>query len=85
MEFRVFLILDWLPNQNLRTQSADLFTHCWRENNWIHFFFRKAFELYKMQTSSSRIWTRITRSISYDDNHLTTGTQDITLDNNTIN
>ena len=29
---------------------------------------------YKMQTALSRIWTRITVSISYDDNHHTTST-----------
>ena len=27
-----------------------------------------------MQSASSRIWTRIAVSISYDDNHYTTGT-----------
>ena len=27
-----------------------------------------------MKSASSRIWTRITVSISYDDNHYTTGT-----------
>ena len=27
-----------------------------------------------MQSFSSRIWTRVTVSISYDDNHYTTGT-----------
>ena len=27
-----------------------------------------------MQSVSSRIWTRVTVSISYDDNHYTTGT-----------
>ena len=32
LEFRVFLFLDWLPNQGLRTQSVLLFTHNWREN-----------------------------------------------------
>ena len=37
-EFRVFLLLDYLPNQGWRTQSTLLFTHCWRENNWIHIF-----------------------------------------------
>ena len=30
-----------------------------------------------MQSVSSRIWTRITVSISYDDNHYTTGTETI--------
>ena len=35
-EFRVFLLLDWLLYQGLRTLSALLlFTHSWRENNWI--------------------------------------------------
>ena len=28
----------WLPNQGWRTQSVLLFTHSWRENNWIHTF-----------------------------------------------
>ena len=30
-----------------------------------------------MQSVSSRIWTRVTLSISYDDNHYTTGTHNI--------
>ena len=34
-----------------------------------------------MQLVSSRIWTRVAVSISYDDNHYTTGTMEyITLD-----
>ena len=37
-EFRLFLLLVWLPDQGQSTQSALLFTHCWRENNWIHTF-----------------------------------------------
>ena len=37
-EFRVFLLLDLLPHQGWRTQSALPFTHSWRENNWIHTF-----------------------------------------------
>ena len=36
--FRDFLLQDKLPNQGLRTQSALLFTHRWRENNWVHTF-----------------------------------------------
>ena len=31
-------LLDQLPHQGWRTQSALLFTHNWRENNWIHTF-----------------------------------------------
>ena len=37
-EFRVFFLLDQLPHQGRRTQSALLFTHNWRENYWIHTF-----------------------------------------------
>ena len=32
-----------------------------------------------MQSVSSRIWTRVTVSISYDDNHYTTGTITVEL------
>ena len=32
-----------------------------------------------MQSVSSRIWTRVTESISYDDNHYTTSTSHIDL------
>ena len=33
-----------------------------------------------MQSVSSRIWTRVAVSISYDDNHYTTGTSIIFVD-----
>ena len=33
--------------------------------------------LYEMQSVSSKIWTRVAVSISYDDNHYTTGTSKI--------
>ena len=36
--------------------------------------FSRVSVLCKMQSVSSRIWTRVTVSISYDDNHYTTGT-----------
>ena len=32
-----------------------------------------------MQSASSRIWTRVAVSISYDDNHYTTGTPILTF------
>ena len=35
--------------------------------------------LREMQSVSSRIWTRVTVSISYDDNHYTTGTSVIII------
>ena len=37
-QFRVFFILDRMPNQDLITQSLLLFTHSLRENRWIHVF-----------------------------------------------
>ena len=36
--------------------------------------FPRVLVLCEMQSVSSRIWTRVTVSISYDDNHYTTGT-----------
>ena len=37
-EFRVFLLLNWLPKQDERTQSALIFTHSWKDNRCIHAF-----------------------------------------------
>ena len=34
-----------------------------------------------MQSVSSRIWTRVAVSISYDDKHYTTGTKYVYIDN----
>ena len=39
--------------------------------------FPRVLVLYEMQSVSSRIWTRVAVSISYDDNHYTTGTSKI--------
>ena len=33
------------------------------------------FSIYKIQSVSTRIWTRVAVSISYDDNHSSTGGQ----------
>ena len=38
--------------------------------------FPSVLELCEMQSVSSRIWTRVAVSISYDDNRYTTGTSD---------
>ena len=46
-----------------------LFTHSWRENNWIHTFSKGISALW----NAIRVWTRVAGSISYDDNHYTTG------------
>ena len=37
--------------------------------------FPRALVLCEMQSVSSRVWTHVTVSISYDDNHYTTGTR----------
>ena len=37
-EFRLFLLLDWLPYQSWRALSTLLFVHSSKENHWIHFF-----------------------------------------------
>ena len=37
-----------------------------------------------MQSVSSRIWTRVAVSISYDDNHYTTGTSTNSTNNNVV-
>ena len=54
-----FLSLSYLPTPPL-----------WHKVN----FLSGVLVLCRMQSVSSRIWTRITVSISYDDNHYTTGT-----------
>ena len=41
--------------------------------------FPRVLVLCEMQSVSSRIWTRVTMSISYDDNHYTTGTSIIII------
>ena len=69
----VFLLLNLLLHQGWRTQFVLLFSHSWRENNWIHTFPR-VLVLCEMQSVSSRIWTRVAVSIYYDDNHYTTVT-----------
>ena len=35
-EFRVFLLLEWLPYLVKRAKSTLILTHTWREYNWIH-------------------------------------------------
>ena len=67
-----------MPHQGWRTQSALLFIHSWREINWIHTF-PKVLVLCEMQSVLSRIWTCVAVSISYDDNHYTTGTSYLIL------
>ena len=66
----VFLLIDWLPYQVQRASSTLLFTHSWREDNWILNFVR-ALTLCKMQMVSSSIWIWVVISISYD-NYYTT-------------
>ena len=37
-EFVVFLLLEQLPYQGYRAQSALLFTYSWKENSWMNTF-----------------------------------------------
>ena len=67
-EFRVFFPLGWLPNQDLKSQFVQLFTHIWVIICWfIHFY--KPLEWTEAQKDSSWIWTRVTDIISYVNNH----------------
>ena len=54
------------------SQQIFYITHSWRENNWIHTFPKGISAMWN--AVSSRIWTRVAVSISYDDNHYTKGT-----------
>ena len=49
-----------------------MFTHSWRENNWVHTF-PKDIVLSEMQSALFKIWTHAAVPIFYDDNHYTTG------------
>ena len=68
LEFKVFLLLDWLPYQGLRTKSPLLFTHSWRGNLWV---LPRTLAWSKRQTALFRFWTRVTNFISYGDNRYT--------------
>ena len=62
-----------MPHQGWRTQSALLIIHIWRENNWIHIFPKSISAMWNA-ISLVQDWTHVALSISYDDNHYTTGT-----------
>ena len=49
-----------------------LFTHRWRENNWIHTFHKDISAMWN--AISCRIWTRVAVSISDGDNYYATST-----------
>ena len=68
----VFLLLDWSPNQGWRTQSYYLFIAGGRIIGFIPF--PRVLMLREVQSASSRIWTCVAVSISYNDNHYTMGT-----------
>ena len=71
--FRLFLLLDWLPNQGWKTSLPYyLAITGGRMRGLIPF--PRVLMLCEMQPATSRIWTRVTMSISYDDNHYTMGT-----------
>ena len=60
-EFRVFLLLDWLPHQGWRTQSVLQFTHSWKENNWIDAFD----DTVKVLNHTVRCWVHLILSKCY--------------------
>ena len=65
-EFRVFLLLDWLPHQSWKP-SLPYYLRI-AGGRIIGFIpFSRLLVLYEMQSVSSRIWTRVAVSISYDD------------------
>ena len=72
-EFRVFLLLDQLLRQGWRASlSYYLPIAAGRMIGFIPF--PSVLVLCEMQSAWSRIWSRVAVSISYDDNHYTTGT-----------
>ena len=72
-EFRVFLLQDWLPNKAKEPSfTYDLPITRGRLIGFIPF--PNVLVLCKMQSASSRFWTLVAVSISYEDNHYTTGT-----------
>ena len=64
--FRVFFLLDQLIYQGWRAQSVLLFTHSWRENSLIRTLLKGISTIW---TAPSGIWTNVTVSVFYDDNH----------------
>ena len=71
IKFKIFLLLDLLSYQGQRAYSDQQVTNSWKENILI-LSFRSGLLLCERPTSSSRIWTRVPKSVSYDDNHYTT-------------
>ena len=69
LEFRAFLLLDWLLYQSKRSQSTLQFTHRWRENNWIHTFPKSISVNVKCKQSCQGI--ELTVSITNDCNRYT--------------
>ena len=67
----LIFLLDWLPIQGQRTQSALLFIQSWRQTDWF-ICSPKALAWNDIPTTLSRIWIHITDSISYDDNRYNT-------------
>ena len=59
--------------QKFKFLSATDSVKSWEGMNRLDNFLR-VLVLCEMQSVSSRTWTRVTVSISYDDNHYTTGT-----------
>ena len=72
-KFTIFFFLDWLSN---KVKDASLPYYLPTAGGRIIGFIPslRVLVLCKMQSASSRIWTRVAMSILFDDNHYTTGT-----------
>ena len=73
-EFRVFLLLDKLNITKAEEPSLPYYLPITGERIIGFIPFPRVLVLCEMQSVSFRIWTRVAVSISYDDNHYTTGT-----------
>ena len=71
LEFRFFLLLDWLSYQRRKNLMCSTIYPLLEERTWrrVGFIpFLRALARSEMQTASSRIWTGVADSISCDDN-----------------
>ena len=72
-EFKVFFLV-WLPYQGYQKLSLPYYLPItgWKIIEFIPF--PMPLVLCKIQSTSSRIWTRVTEFLSYEHNHYSTGT-----------
>ena len=71
--FRVHLLLDWLPNKGWRI-SLSYYLPIVRRGIIGFIPFLRVLVRYEMQSASSKVWTCVVVSITYDDNYYVTDT-----------